>query len=76
MTHLFAEVERQARQLSMEDRARLAELLLETLPEAQWTEFEEEWRLEVETRAAAYERGEDDLHDAEEVFAEARRLAS
>jgi putative addiction module component (TIGR02574 family) len=75
MSVAFAEVERQARQLSTDERARLAELLLETLPEAQWTEFADEWQREIAERVAVYERGEAESHAAEDVFAEARRLA-
>jgi len=66
-------VERQAMALDAEDRARLAEVLLESLH----TEVEgiaRDWKAEIETRVAAYGRGEVQLVEAADVFAEARRL--
>jgi putative addiction module component (TIGR02574 family) len=69
------ELEQLARLLSGEDRAHLAELLLESLRETPMAEIEAAWTQEVEQRVAAYERGELATHSAEEVFAEARRIA-
>lgn len=38
-------------------------------------EIEAEWETEIAVRVATYERGEVELHAAEEVFAEAGRMA-
>jgi putative addiction module component (TIGR02574 family) len=73
--HTLKELEAQARSLSPEDRARLAESLLESLREAPIAEIERAWEREVSERVAAYDRGELPTFSAEDVFAEARRLA-
>ncbi|OFZ88872.1 MAG: addiction module antitoxin RelB [Betaproteobacteria bacterium RIFCSPLOWO2_12_FULL_62_58] len=75
MTDMLKELEAQARSLSPEERARLAELLLESLTEAPLADIEEAWGREIEQRVAAYDRGELPTFSAESVFAEARRLA-
>ena len=69
------ELEIQAKSLPPEDRASLAETLLESLQEAPIAEIEAAWDREIESRVAAYDRGELKTVSAEEVFAEARRLA-
>ena len=75
MTVSFSEVEEQARMLSPDERARLAEVLLESLLEGPLSEVEAAWQHEIEERVAAYDRGEAGTHPAEEVFAEARRIS-
>ncbi len=75
MSATLKELEQQARSLSTEERARLAELLFESLNEAPLAEIEAAWDREIEVRVAAYERRELPTYAAEEVFAEARRLA-
>ena len=75
MSDTLKELEQQARSLSTEERARLAELLLESLRDAPLAEIEAAWEQEIEKRAAAYDRGELPTFSAEDVFAEARRLA-
>ena len=75
MTESVKELERQARQLSAEERAQLAELLLESLHEGPIAEIEAAWAVEIQERVAAFENGELRTHPAEEVFAEARRIA-
>jgi putative addiction module component (TIGR02574 family) len=70
----FAEVEAQVRQLPPEERARLAELLLESLVEVSSPRVLAAWDAEISARVAAYERGEVTLIPAEEVFARARKL--
>ena len=72
---LLKELETQARSLSPEERARLAELLLESLQDAPLAEIEQAWEREIAARTAAYDRGELPTFSAESVFAEARRLA-
>ena len=75
MSAKLNDLEQQASSLVAEERARLAEVLLESLQEAPLAEIEEAWNREIEERIAAYDRGELQTHAAEEVFAEARRLA-
>lgn len=75
MSTTLKELEQQARSLSAEERARLAEMLLESLREPPLAEIEAAWDREIEERAAAYERGELQTFSAEDVLAEARRLA-
>ena len=70
-----AELARRGRALSPEDRARLVDLLLESFEESADPAVEEAWRQEIRRRVAAYERGEAELHDADAVMAEAKRLA-
>jgi len=70
----FAEIEEQARQLSAEERARLAEVMLESLLETPDAEIAAAWSRELERRVAEYERGEAKTYAADDVLAEARRL--
>jgi putative addiction module component (TIGR02574 family) len=75
MSPNFSEVESQVRRLPAEERARLAEILLESLAEIRAPAVEAAWDAEIRARVAAYERGELDLIPAEETFARARKLA-
>jgi putative addiction module component (TIGR02574 family) len=70
----FAELERQAHELSDEERARLALSLIEFLEPADEGDVEAAWRAEIEARLAAYDRGELKTIPGEDVFAEVRRL--
>lgn len=69
----LAEIEEQARQLSAEDRARLAEAMLESLLEPPDPEIEAAWDREIERRLARLDSGEAKTYPADEVLAEARR---
>jgi putative addiction module component (TIGR02574 family) len=69
------DLEQQAQQLSADDRARLAEVLLESLQAPPTADIQAAWNREIAERVAAYDRGEAETYAAEEVFAEARRLA-
>jgi len=75
MRNTLADLEKQARQLSLEERAQLALALLDSLEPLEEGEIEEAWRAEIEARLAAYDRGEISAIPAEDVFAEARRLS-
>ena len=75
MTDLVAELAKRGRSLALEDRSRLVELLLDTLHEPPLAEIEAAWDKEIERRIAAYERGEVETFAAEDVFADARRIA-
>ena len=73
MATSFKEIEQQAQALAAEDRAKLAETLLESL-QAPLSEIEMAWAQEIEERVAAFDRGETQAYAAEDIFAEARRL--
>ena len=73
MAASFKEIEQQAQALAAEDRAKLAETLLESL-RTPLSEIETAWAREIEERVAAFDRGETQTYAAEDVFAEARRL--
>jgi putative addiction module component (TIGR02574 family) len=67
-------VEAQALKLSPDERAQLADALLDSLHEGKLAEVEAEWAIEIERRVAAYERGDAKLVPAEDVFAKARLI--
>ena len=75
MSETLKDIEARVRSLPPEERAALAEILLESLREQPDAEIEQAWEQEVERRVAAYDRGELEVLSAESVFAEARRLA-
>ncbi|MBV5297546.1 MAG: addiction module protein [Rhodoferax sp.] len=74
MSTLLAELVQRACTLSPDERAHLAEVLLESLHVTPLPEVETEWQREIESRVAAYDRGEVSTYSAEDVFAEARHL--
>lgn len=75
MSDTLKELEAQVHSLSPEERASLAESLLESLRDAPLAEIEKAWEAEIAERVAAYDRGDLPTFSAESVFAEARRLA-
>jgi putative addiction module component (TIGR02574 family) len=75
MPDLVAELAERARGLPADERSRLVDLLLESLREAPLAEIESAWTKEIERRVRAHARGEVDTFAAEDVFAEARRIA-
>ena len=68
------ELASQATELSPEDRSRLADLLLASLPEEDDVELDAAWDQEIQRRVAAVESGTARLVSAEEVHAEARKI--
>ncbi len=74
MSDTLRDLEEQARSLSAEERARLAQVLLDSLREKPLADVEAAWEREIEQRVAAYESGKLQTVTAEDVFAEARRL--
>lgn len=74
MNKSLEQIEEQALSLSAEERARLAEVMLESLA-VPLAEMEEAWEQEIEQRVAAYDRGDIPSYSAEDVFAEAKRLS-
>lgn len=73
MSVSLKDIERQACALSREERAELAETLLESL-HSPLGDIEAAWNEEIERRVAEFDRGEMPAYAAEDVFAEARRL--
>ena len=71
MNTSLKQIEEQALNLSPEERAKLAEFMLESL-NAPLADIEAAWSQEVERRVAAYDRGDLPLYAAENVFAEAK----
>lgn len=74
MSLSLEQIEEQARTLSAEERAKLAQSMLESLYVPS-SEIESAWAAEIERRIAAFDRGEVPAYAAEDVFAEARRLS-
>lgn len=74
MPTLVEELSARAKALSAEDRARLAEELLDSLHGESDTEAEAAWDREIERRVAEIEAGAVELIPAEDVHTEARRL--
>ena len=64
----------QAIRLSTEDRARLADPLLVSLPEAEDSEVDAAWDEEIRRRVNAVESGSARLVSAAEVHAQARKI--
>lgn len=75
MSNTLKELEAQAHSLPPEERARLAQSLLESLRDASVADIEKAWDAEIAERVAAYDRGDLPTVTAESVFAEAKRLA-
>lgn len=75
MSISISDFEQQVRALSPHDRARLVEVLLESLQGNPLAEVEAVWNREIEARIAAYDRGETQAYPADDVFAEARRIS-
>ena len=75
MRDQVAELAERGEKLAPEDRSRLVDMLLASLHEAPIAEVEAAWDQEVEGRLAAFDRGEMQAIDGEEVLARARRLA-
>jgi putative addiction module component (TIGR02574 family) len=69
------QIEEQAKLLAAEERARLAEFMLESL-HTPIAEIEKAWATEIADRVAAYDRGDIPAYAAEDVFAEAKRIAA
>jgi putative addiction module component (TIGR02574 family) len=73
----LSEVERQAFELSVKERAVLAEHLLASLDSLTLTENEELWLDEADRRYKAYKSGQTDSFSAASVIQEARdRISS
>lgn len=74
MSTIVEELSARARMLPVEDRARLAEELLDSLLEGEDADAEAAWDREIERRVAEVEAGTAKLVPAADVHAAARRL--
>jgi len=74
MSALLDEISKKAKTLAIEERAQLAQELLESVERDADPDVQAAWEAEIANRIAKYERGEAKLIPAEEVFANARRL--
>jgi putative addiction module component (TIGR02574 family) len=74
MSSRFEDIEKEARRLPADERAKLAEVLLESLQKSPLADVSAAWDAEIAQRVAAFERGDLTTHFAEDVFAEARRF--
>lgn len=75
MADPVADIVQRAKSLDPQDRVRLVELLLDSLHDEPVAEVEAAWEQEIRRRVEAFERGEVETFSADEVFAEARRIA-
>ena len=73
MSSLLDELSKKAQTLTVEERAQLAQQLLESVEWDFDPEVQAAWESEIASRIARYERGEATLIPAEDVFAAARR---
>lgn len=74
MSTLLDELSKKAQALALEERAQLAQELLESVERDCDPEAQAAWEAAIASRIAKYERGEARLVPAEEVFAAAKRL--
>ena len=74
MSTLLDELSKKAKDLALEERAQLAQELLESVEQEIDPEVQAAWEGEIASRIAKYERGEAKLVPASEVFEAARRL--
>jgi putative addiction module component (TIGR02574 family) len=74
MSALLDELSKKAQSLAVEERAQLAQDLLESVERDADPDVQAAWDAEIADRVARYERGDAKLIPAEEVFAAARRL--
>lgn len=74
MSLTLKEVEFEAQQLAPADRARLAEVLLESLQDPAVSEVEAAWEQEIIQRVKAWQDGNAPVYSAAEVLAHARKI--
>ena len=74
MSALLDELSKRAKQLVVDERAQLAQELLESVEQEADPEVQAVWEAEIASRIAKYERGEANLIPATDVFEAARRL--
>lgn len=74
MSALLDELSKKSKALALEERAQLAQELLESVEREVDPEVQAAWESEIASRIAKYERGEAKLIPAADVFEAARRL--
>jgi putative addiction module component (TIGR02574 family) len=74
MSALLDKLSKKAKELALEERAQLAQELLESVEQEADPEVQAAWESEIASRIAKYERDEAKLVPAAEVFEAARRL--
>ena len=74
MSALLDELSKRAKQLAVDERAQLAQELLESVEQEADPEVQAVWEAEIASRIAKYERGEANLIPATVVFEAAQRL--
>lgn len=74
MSTLLDDLSKKAQTLTVEERAQLAQELLESIERDVDPDVQAAWEIEIADRIAKYERGEAKLVPAEQVFDAARRL--
>lgn len=74
MSSSLEKITEQARALPAEERVKLVEALLESL-RSPLSDVEAAWSEEIARRVAEFDRGEIATYPAEDVFADARRIA-
>ncbi|HVQ36417.1 MAG TPA: addiction module protein [Pyrinomonadaceae bacterium] len=72
MSALFDDLEKQARLLTLREKATLARILIDGLDPAADSEVERLWIAESERRYAAYRKGELESLSGDEVMSRAR----
>ena len=75
MSLTYEALEREARLLTAEEWAQLADALLDSFRGEQMTEITAAWAIEIERRASTYEYGDAKLVASEDVFAKARLIS-
>lgn len=74
MSSSLEKITEQARALTAEERVKLVEALLESL-RSPLSDVDAVWSEEIDRRVAEFDRGEIATYPAEDVFADARRIA-
>jgi putative addiction module component (TIGR02574 family) len=74
MSALLDELSCKAKELALDERALLAQQLMESVEQETAPDVQAAWESEIASRIARYERGEAKLIPAADVFEAARRL--
>lgn len=75
MSDPVLELAQRGQSLAPNERERLVELLLKSLVESASPDIKDAWDREIESRVAAYQRGEVETYPLDDVLATARRIA-
>lgn len=75
MSDPVLELAQRGQSLAPNERERLVELLLKSLVESASPDIKDAWDREIESRVAAYQRGEVETYPLDDVLATAQRIA-